>query len=290
MSSVKAIEMSIQEIVDASEKSKSSENKRTFEYNLDDKTAKAKLVKGGKRIPFEVVHNSTSSNLNFSTGAWNHVVLPTAQYWKSIQGDKVCKVGPITVKVASVSFGLEASNKHIDTLVVFYADRDKVVLQMYNTTQRILVNGHGYRKLIDYFLKPYFESKAALHNGEIVAFNNAVLETMGPKRVKRSSVRYKSGSTFSCKSCEFASSTSVTLKKHMRTDHAISFNSTKSSSSSLREPLKHSTRNNSIHEQEALLQDNMTITNISDHTQDIALEENVLKYTCLDGHSCANPS
>jgi hypothetical protein len=81
-------------------------------------------VKGGKRIPFEIVHNSTSFNLHFSTGAWNHVVLPTAQYWNSIKGDKVCKVGPITVKVASVSFGLEADKKHIDTLVVCYADRD----------------------------------------------------------------------------------------------------------------------------------------------------------------------
>ena len=81
MSAFKAIEMkSIQEIVDASELAKSSENKRSFEYNLDDKTAKAKLVKGGKRIPFDLVQNSTSSNLVFSIGAWNHVVLPTVKY------------------------------------------------------------------------------------------------------------------------------------------------------------------------------------------------------------------
>ena len=35
--------MSIQEVVDASEVSKSSDTKRTFEYNLDDKAAKSKF-------------------------------------------------------------------------------------------------------------------------------------------------------------------------------------------------------------------------------------------------------
>ena len=66
---------------------------RRFEYDLDDKATKAKLVKGSKRAPFLVEENSTSSNLIFSTGSWFHTALPSVRYWKEIKGDETCKVG-----------------------------------------------------------------------------------------------------------------------------------------------------------------------------------------------------
>ena len=53
---------------------------RRFEYDLDDKATKAKLVKGSKRAPFLVEENSTSSNLIFSTGSWFHIALPSVRY------------------------------------------------------------------------------------------------------------------------------------------------------------------------------------------------------------------
>ena len=118
MSSEIALEMkSIQELVEDSEVAIPTEIKRSFEYNLNAKAAKSKLLKGAKRVPFEIVHNSTSSNLIFSVGAWNHVVLPTIKYWNTIKGNKTCNAGMITVKVASVSAGEEAGKKHIGTLV-----------------------------------------------------------------------------------------------------------------------------------------------------------------------------
>ena len=55
--------------------------------------------------------------------------------------------------------GKEADGKHIDSKVVFYVNRDKVVCHLYNTTQRILVNGNGYDNFIRVFLQPYFEAK-----------------------------------------------------------------------------------------------------------------------------------
>ena len=45
-------------------------------------------------------------------------------------------------------------------------------------------------------------------------------------------------------------------------------------------PLKHSTRNNFI--SEALLQENLTITNLSNQSVKITLVEDILKFTCLD--------
>ena len=38
----------------------------TFDYKLNDKAAKAKIVKGAKRIAFEIQENSTSTTLVFA--------------------------------------------------------------------------------------------------------------------------------------------------------------------------------------------------------------------------------
>ena len=56
----------------------------TFDYELNDKAAKAKLVKGSKRIPFEVEKNSSSCTMIFSVGAWLVAVLPAIRYWNEI--------------------------------------------------------------------------------------------------------------------------------------------------------------------------------------------------------------
>ena len=97
--------------------------------------------------------------------------------------------------------------------------------------------------------------------------------------MKRSTVKYKGGSTFPCKLCDFAAKNLASLKKHKDSDHGGSFNVSKTLSSSMA-PLKHSTRNNSI--SEALLQENLTITNLSNQSVKITLVEDILKFTCLD--------
>ena len=159
----KAIEFeTVEDFVMDSEVINRKDNRRTFEYDLDDKAAKAKLLKGAKRIPFEIVKNSSSSNLVFSIGAWNHVVLPSVRYWNQSKGDHTCKFGLTTVKIASVKAGTETGGKHVDTQIVFFVNRDKVVCHFYNTTQLILVNGHGYSKLVE-FLGAYFNSKISMN-------------------------------------------------------------------------------------------------------------------------------
>jgi hypothetical protein len=140
MTGIKQIDMNcIEDIVNDSEVMKSSENRRTFEYNLNDKAAKGKLLKGAKRDSLEVVKNQTSTNLVFNVGAWNHLVLPSIKYWNQF-------------------------------------------------TQLILVNGHGFEKLVEQFLVPYFESKIPLYEEDIMNYNSLVLDTLC-KKVKRSEVQ-----------------------------------------------------------------------------------------------------
>ena len=99
---------------------------RKFEYKLKDKAARGKLIKCGKRIPFEVVGNSSSSNLLFNLGSWNYVVKPSFKYWTEVKGNKTCRIGDTIVRIADVKTGKDIGGKHIDTQIVFFANRDKL--------------------------------------------------------------------------------------------------------------------------------------------------------------------
>ena len=257
MSYKKSLESrSISDLVGESELEKQFDDKRAHEYNLNDKTAKSKLLKSAKRSPLELTDNKSSSNLTFSVGAWNHVVLPSVRYWNSVKGEKSCIADKVEISIASVDMGRDAGGLHVDTKVVFYANRSKIVCHFYNTTQRILINGHGYEMLVKTFLKPYFEAKINLNNQEIVNFNKMVMENLGSKQVKRSSVKYKQGSIYPCKVCDFATMSLRSLTKHKASHYNSSFNASSLISSS--------TRNNSI--SEALLQENLTIANITNES------------------------
>ena len=263
--------VTIEDHVKSSEILKNLNSAITFDYELNEKSANAKILKAAKRVPIEVEENSTSSNLIFSAGAWYHVVLPSIKYWNDA-GEKTCRVGDTTIKVGGVKTRKENSGKHVNSKVVFFADREKIVCHLYNTTQLVLVNGHGYRKFIDIFLKPFFASKADESIDAIEQFNDEVVRKLGSKTVKRQNIKFKRGPSFPCHSCDFAAKSVATLKKHKKTEHMTSFNSSKKEL----EP-RQSTRNNSLIEN--LMIEDVTATNL---TNEITLEENVLKYTCSD--------
>ena len=206
---------------------------RVHSYKLNDKAVKGKLTKGAKREPFEVIKNNGSSNLDFSLGAWNYVVLPTVRYWNNVKDDKTCKVDKAVIKIASVELGMEADGKHVDSKVIFYVDKDKVVCHLYNTTQRILVNGNGYENLIMIFLEPYFQAKISQNIRNIEHFNKQALISLSGKRkaVTRPmrSVRYKPMVRPSCNQCDesfvnkslLGAHTKSTHKKHARNGPAV---------------------------------------------------------------------
>ena len=64
----------------------------TFDYQLDDKATKSKLMKAAKRTHLEIEENSTSTNLVFSAGAWAHTVLPAIKFWNDFKGREVLKL------------------------------------------------------------------------------------------------------------------------------------------------------------------------------------------------------
>ena len=127
------------------------------------------------------------------------------------------------MKIASVVLGKEAEGKHIDSKVIFYANKDKVVCRLYNTTQRILVNGNGYENFISIFLKPYFQAKIAENIHNIESFNKQALLALSGKRkaVTRPtrSVRYKPIARPSCHQCDESFVNKSLLGAHTKLIH-----------------------------------------------------------------------
>ena len=266
----------IHAVVTDSQKMKHEEGTRVFEYKLRDKNVKSKMIKGAKRVPFEIFENSSSSNLVFNLGAWQNIVLPSIRYWSQSQDGKSCIVGDTTIKVADVKIGKDTGGKNVDSKVVFFSNRDKIVCHFYNTTTLCLVNGHGYNKFINNFLKPYFESRIAMNLEEIKDYNEQALQVLINKADKRSNLKHTSGSTsLWCTKCDYAAKSRAALVKHKKSHNALSFKSN-STSSSVKTPKYHSTRNNTF--TEALLQENITVTDL---TNDKSIEIS-LKYTCLE--------
>ena len=103
------------------------EKLREFDYKINEKNLKTKLIKGAQRIPFDIIRNNTSINLDFNIGSWRHIVLPSIWYWDSNQVGKTCKIGEYEVKIASVKSGSEATGMHFDTQITFFINGEKAV-------------------------------------------------------------------------------------------------------------------------------------------------------------------
>ena len=230
------------------------EDGRNFKYNLSDKKARNKLLKGSNREPFQVEEKSNSTNLVFNLGSWMKVVMPAIINMKEAIGDDEWVSGSANIRVAAVNSGHEVTGLHVDTQIVFFVNRQKAVCHFYNTTKRIMINGHGYRSLVSEFFIPYFNKKITENMREIDKFNEQAIENVCGKTVKRSEVKLKSKSKFVCKKCTFVAGTAVGLSKHARLEHTPSLN-LNGTPQAIEAPL-HSTRNNS--DNEAMLQESFT--------------------------------
>ena len=257
---------------------------RTFNYKLSEKSAKKKLTQSAKRVTLDIEENTTSSNLVFCLGSWYGIVLPSIKYWSEIKGTKTCSINDYKIRILGIKAGKDCSNRHVDTQIVFYADTDKITCHFYNTTQKILINGRGYRKLIDVFLKPFFEAKIDSSRDDIAEFNRNALEQLGEKVVKRSEVRYTCSMNLSCTECHFVAKNELTLGKHKKTMHPTSVGM-----------LKSSTRNNSM--SELLMIEDNTIDDLNDDTVDeatmipddmIGTEAAGIQFKCLEDNFTAS--
>ena len=171
-----------------------------------------------------------------------------------------------------VKAGKDASGKQTDSLVTFMLNDNKVVLHCYHTTQLILVNGTGYKRLVDVLLKPYFEIKIQQNSENIGHFNENALSILKSKQ--RGSVRFSTNEVhLMCPKCDYSCMSKSSMARHRKLEHTgNSLTLKKGSSTLLALPKYQSTRNNSLDDGE-ILQENLTLNSIEN--------AEVLKFTCL---------
>ena len=194
-----------------------------FGYEVSDKKAKSSLIKSANREAFEIQERQKCVMMDLSTGAYHELVIPNVEEWKKGEKSKII-IQDLSIEIVEVCPGYDEAEKHVQSIVRFVVNSNKVTVTCYNTTQRIKVEGKGYLEFVEKFLKPFFINKLskAVHE-RIDNYNKEVIAALSGKRKAVSrpmrSVRYKALAQLPCSKCDLFFMNDVQLKKHKTRMH-----------------------------------------------------------------------
>ena len=155
---------------------------RVFDYALNHKKAKNKLLKGAKRTSsLEVERKPGCVTLRFCDGSYSEIIMPLIRAWQQKRGSTF-KINEMELEIIEVVKGMENSEKHVDTKLILMANNDRIVIHAYNGTQNVMVQGQNYEKFALECLEPFFIQQIQVSKEEIFKFNNDVKNSLGPKR------------------------------------------------------------------------------------------------------------
>ena len=194
-----------------------------FGYELSDKKAKSNFLKGANREALEIQERQKCVMIDLSTGAYLELTVPAVDEWGKIEGVKIT-FDDQNILVEEVNPGYDENMKHVQSIVRFIVNRNKITVTCYNTTQRIKVEGKGYFEFVEKFLKPYLMKKLNKDVHEkIDKYNKEVIAALSGKRkaVTRPmrSVRYKAMAQLPCSKCDLSFKNDAQLKKHKTIMH-----------------------------------------------------------------------
>ena len=191
------------------------ENGRVFDYTLNQKRAKAKLLKGAqKNKNLDIDIRLGCVNLRFNDGSYYQVVLPWLRD-VSQKAHQTIKIGDLKVEVMEVHVGKENTGNHVDTQLVIMEGNNLLVLHAYNSTQNLMVQGKSYNNLALNVLEPFFSKHIEKSIEKISNFNAKVRDNLAPKK----SLKSRTKEPHKCPQCNIVSKTSGDLKVHMKTCH-----------------------------------------------------------------------
>ena len=97
---------------------------------------------------------------------------------------------------------------------------NKYTLHIYNSTQKIKVDGKCSIMFVDKSLEPHLIQKIEILKENIVKYDEAVVKTLGTKSKKKSVLKSRSGAILvSCNRCEFTTKSQSQHLKHKRINH-----------------------------------------------------------------------
>ena len=125
---------------------------RTFQYNLNTGRTRKHLYEGALRKHFEREDKKTCINLSFSDGAFSVVVLKAVDDLKS--GPKHFIVGKEEVERTQINPRKELSGKYVGSKLEFKINNDeKVTIHVYNTRQKLTIQGKRFKWFVDNYLE-----------------------------------------------------------------------------------------------------------------------------------------
>ena len=150
----------------------------TFQYSIN--VARTKLYEGAKRGPFKREEKKGCTNLIFSDGAFNEVVLKAI--FEITNGPKNFIVGKENVERITIDPRKELSGMHVDTKMEFKVNGDKILIHVYNSKQKLTIQGKKYKWFVDHYLEPFFKLRIMSSMPQIKEINQSVILNLKPKK------------------------------------------------------------------------------------------------------------
>ena len=151
----------------------------TFQYNLNEEKTRKKLLDGAMRTPYQREEKIGCTNLIFNDGAFNAVVLKAIVEIKN--GPKHFIVGKEDVEKVTVDPRKELSGKHVDTKVEFKVNGHKIVIHVYNSKQKLTIQGKKYKWFVDSYLEPFLKMRIRNSMPQIDQINESIMSSLQPQ-------------------------------------------------------------------------------------------------------------
>ena len=190
----------------------------TFQYNLNTAKTKKKIYEGALRGHYEREEKQGCVNLIFSGGAFYEVVQKAII--ELYNGPKHFVVGKENVERVSIDPRKEHSGKHVDTKIEFKVNKDKIVIHIYNTTQKLTIQGRRHKWFVDNYLEPFLKLRISKAIPEIELLNKTVLRTYSPK-VTDFETLSEENELIKCDKCDYRSTHSDALRKHIVDEQTV---------------------------------------------------------------------
>ena len=163
-----------------------SKTTHTFQYKLNDNKTRRKIYEGAFRTPYVRENKKTCINLIFSDGAFKEIVLKAITDLKD--GPTHFYVNNEEVEKIAIDPRTELTGKHIDTKIHFRVNGSKIVIHVYNSKQKLTVQGSKFEWFVDHYLEPFFKDKIDKNISRIEQVNEDVRTALNQGKKKNTKV------------------------------------------------------------------------------------------------------
>ena len=103
-------------------------------------------------------------------------------------GPKYFIVGKESVERISIESRQELSGKFVDSKLTFRLNKHKIVIHVYNTKQKVTIQGKKHKWFIDNYLESFFKHRISKFQEEIDNINKSIIDNISKANLKKPEV------------------------------------------------------------------------------------------------------